>query len=181
MLEFSTHGANIHCELLRCPTVAGSGQETGGCLTKRFLAILALILIAALAIFVKSWWKQGRDPAQSQKLEEAITRLDAGQATLGEALDSVRFAARASLDSLQVWLTHLADSVRALTPDTAESTARAETLESKAARVWQEALRSLPADLSAYERLVAEEELKETLQKRFDLSREQVRAITGGS
>jgi hypothetical protein len=94
-------------------------------------------------------------------------------------IDSVGLAARRTIDSLAAWIDSQmvapAESIPAPPPAVEES------VEARAGRVWLEALKALPADLNAYERLVAEQELKDALARRFDLSREQLKKITAGS
>ena len=77
------------------------------------------------------------------------------------------------------WLAHQVEPEPESTVVTA--VVHEETTEERAERVWKEALGALPRDLNAYERLVAEQELRETLAKRFDLTKEQLKKITAKS
>lgn len=49
----------------------------------------------------------------------------------------------------------------------------------RAREAWDKAVASLPRDLSKYERRVAINELRETLENWFKLDRSQLRIITG--
>ena len=49
----------------------------------------------------------------------------------------------------------------------------------RAKHAWDKAIKSLPRDLSKYERRVAKKELRKTLENWFELDQSQLRIITG--
>lgn len=148
--------------------------------TKRLLGILALAALAAAALLVKSWWSSESSRRDATQIREQVKDLGLRQEQLETTLDSMSRQARHAIDSLNDWVAQQVEPEPESTA-VAAPVVHEESPEERAERVWKEALGALPQDLNAYERLVAEQELKETLAKRFDLTKEQLKKITAES
>lgn len=82
----------------------------------------------------------------------------------------MRTATLSQIDSLRGWVESQA---------TAAVEGEVKSQLDRARQAWDKAVSSLPSDLSKYERRVAIEELRETLENWFGLDQSQLRIITG--
>ena len=128
--------------------------------------------MAVAAIALKAWWREDHANRESAEIQTQLRQLESNQADLTRSMDSLRTASRVTLDSIRQAI-ESSDTVSApMDSSTSESAGL-----SQARNAWDEALRGLPKDLTAYERKVAEQELKESVRTRYELSKEQIDAI----
>ena len=121
---------------------------------------------------MKSWWESEGSGDERQVLEQTISDLKDRQKDLSETIDSMRTVTTRHLDSLRDWVESQARA--GVEGEVADHMDRARL-------AWDKAIKSLPRDLSKYERRVAVEDLRETLGNWFELDQSQLRLITGDS
>jgi hypothetical protein len=128
-----------------------------------------LVLVAIAAIALKAWWRDDRANRKNDEVQTRLREFESTQSDLTRSIDSLRTVTRATLDSVRTAI----ESSDAPQPPGDSGTSEAATL-SRAQAAWNEALRALPKDLTAYERKVATQELKESVRTRYELSKEQI-------
>jgi hypothetical protein len=132
---------------------------------------LGLVAIGAIAF--KAWWREDHTDRENAGMQTQLGQLESNQAGLARSIDSLRTATRVTLDSIRQSIEFTVTPA----PTADSALGKPADAELQAEQAWDEAVRGLPKDLTAYERKVAEQELKESVRKRYELSKEQIDAI----